>query len=142
MNCVETTLVTHSTPIDTMLDYEYNSVKTRLALYEVDRKGKNMAGVFKLDKEDFVQWLIRKTTLSQRARSDVASRCRRVEKLFNIRLDDAVKSEAGFEKICLKLEKEKSSYVKKGMSEEVIKYVAKGSLVRAVRLYHQFLNSH
>jgi hypothetical protein len=100
-----------------------------------------MAGVFKLDKKDFVQWLARKTTLSQKAAGDAASRCRRVEKIFNIKLDDAIKNEGGFKKVCLRLEKEKNSYVNKRMNERVAKYIAKSSLVRAVKLYHQFLNS-
>ena len=86
---------------------------------------------------DFVEWVIKKIKCSQKTARDAASRCRRVEKLFNVRLDNAVRTQKGFEMIRQSLKKEMNSYVKPGTN----KWAAKGTLTRAVKLYHQFLNS-
>jgi hypothetical protein len=86
---------------------------------------------------DFVGWVIEKVKCSPKTARDAASRCRRVERLLNVKLDDAIRNESGFKTIRARLEKEKSLYIKRAMNERV----AKATLVRAVKLYHQFLNS-
>lgn len=88
-------------------------------------------------RHEFVDWVIMRVKYSQKTASDAASRCRRVERLFNVKLDSAVRTQKGFEAICQRLKKEINSYVKpKGD-----KRVAKATLTRAVKLYHEFLNS-
>lgn len=85
---------------------------------------------------NFRKWLIEKVRYSNRSANDAASRCRRVEKLLNVELNVVVRTEKGFEMMRERLRKGKNSYFKPGIN------IGKAidTLIRAVKLYHQFLN--
>jgi len=88
--------------------------------------------------DKFKEWLIKKVKLSSKTASDASSRCRRIEKIFNINLGNAAKSMNGLEKVLERLNTESNAYIKPSVKN---RYAAKATLVRATRLYHQFLNS-
>jgi hypothetical protein len=83
------------------------------------------------------QWLITEARYAARSAKDVLSRCRRVERIFNVNLDKAVKTQDGLEKIMNRLQNESGSYLK----PKVNRMLSVSIMKTAVKLYHRFLNS-
>ena len=88
-------------------------------------------------KDNFREWLIRKKAYSPRPARDMLSRCKRVERIFNISLDKSIKTEKNLDELLHRLKNDADSYLKAGVN----RITSVGILRTAVRLYHEYLNS-
>jgi len=85
----------------------------------------------------FKKWLIEEKQYNEYSARDVLSRCRRVEKVFNIKLSKTVKSINGYNNIRQRLLDEFHRYIKPGANTK--KSVS--AIVTAIKVYHNFLYS-
>ena len=88
-------------------------------------------------KDNFREWLIRNKAYSPRPARDMLSRCKRVERIFDISLDKSIKTEKNLDELLYKLKNDADSYLKTGANHTT----SVGILRTAVRLYHEYLNS-
>ena len=88
-------------------------------------------------KDNFREWLIRKKAYSPRPARDMFSRCKRVERIFNISLDKSIKTEKNLDELLHRLKNDADSYLKAGVNH----ITSVGILRTAVRLYHEYLNN-
>lgn len=88
-------------------------------------------------KDNFREWLICKKAYSPRPARDMLSRCKRVERIFDISLAKSIKTEKDLDELLHRLKNDAHSYLKAGAS-----HTTSVSILRtAVRLYHEYLNS-
>ena len=88
-------------------------------------------------KDSFREWLISKKAYSHRPARDMLSRCKRVERIFSISLDETIKTEKSLDERLHRLKNDADSYLKVGANH----ITSVGILRTAVRLYHEYLNS-
>ncbi len=87
-----------------------------------------------MDTVGLQDWLINKKEFQKKSARDVISRCKRVERIFDISLDTTLKSQADVNELIDRLRAESSSY----LAPEVKKVYAVSVLRRAVKLYAEY----
>ena len=88
-----------------------------------------------LKEVEFRSWLLTVYELQPKSACDVLSRCRRIERDFDISLDDTLRTHEGFSSLILKI---KDSYTPELTSSKSKPYSITGTLIRACRLYCEF----
>lgn len=89
-----------------------------------------------IDEGKFVNWLVQNKKFGAKSAKDVKSRCHRVERIFNISLDEELIKPHGLEYINNRLIEEQQDYLK---PETNVVY-ATAVLKRAVTLYAEYLD--
>ena len=88
-------------------------------------------------KDNFREWLICNKAYKPRPARDMLSRCKRVERIFNISLDKSIETQKNLEELLHRLKNDADSYLRVGANHTT----SVGILRTAVRLYHEYLNS-
>lgn len=84
----------------------------------------------------FYDWLITTEKYSKKSASDMVSRCKRIEKIFNIKLEETIITKENFNKLREKIRTEANTFIMSGSS-----FTSSISpIVLAIRKYHKFLN--
>ena len=83
---------------------------------------------------EFLRWLIHNKELKEKSARDVLSRCRRIERVVGIDLDDAVESDDTFIALLFLLKEKVSDF----SSETAISRNVYAPLRRAARLYSEY----
>ncbi len=87
-----------------------------------------------MNTDNLQDWLIRNKHLGEKPSGDVLSRCRRVERILHISLENEVHPHDRLEKVLERIRKETGSYLKPGSNQQ---YVV-SQLRRAAILYAEY----
>ena len=85
--------------------------------------------------KEFLYWLKERKRLKKKSAGDVISRCKRIERTFEIELDSTLKNQKGYNTLYKKLMDKSDLYLKKGSN----KATAVAVLRRAAKHYFEFL---
>jgi len=89
-------------------------------------------------KEAFNHWLINNKGVSPRVASNYISRCKRIQKEFNINLLSETQTIEKFNKLTIKI----NIYSRKKSTSTKSAYALSGNLISAVRKYAIFIHDH
>lgn len=83
----------------------------------------------------FREWLIINQGMKRKSAGDVISRCRRIEKILGLSIEDKIQTSDGLDEILFRLDDESSNY----LSPDTNKIFAVGVLKRAAKLYQAYI---
>lgn len=91
-----------------------------------------------MNEDGFRQWLTKNKNTSDKRIRDLISRCNRVERVFNVSLDDVVRSERKLETLFKRTKTEADKFLKPGADQ----MMASAQLRTALRKYVEYANSN
>jgi hypothetical protein len=91
-----------------------------------------------MNDDNFREWLANSKNLSAKQIRDIVSRCNRVERVFNVSLDDVARSERKLETLFERTRSESKTFLKPGANQ----LLASSQLRSAVRKYIEYKGSN
>jgi hypothetical protein len=97
-----------------------------------------MKAKVKMNDDGFRQWLTKSKNMPDKQARDVVSRCNRIERVFNVSLDDVVRSQRKLETLLERTSVEADNYLKAGANQ----LTASSQLRTAARKYAEYKGSN